>query len=168
MKQNSREGVKAEREETDTVTVPELVTWPVVPLRDHVFSLFFCSSVLSQHNKWELCLSGFYNHSGKMTCCRSHRFMFNLVSLRRVKNRCWSSSYFEGTWKRSCSPTLSAVNGADISRAYWSILQAAVLSVKSGKARTCFMMNQAQQTELTSWINFHFYSVYLDCLHLNS
>lgn len=39
---------------------------------------------------------------------------------------------------------------------------------ESGKAQTCFIMNKAQKTELASWINFHFYSVYLDCLHLKS
>jgi len=33
---------------------------------------------------------------GKLLAAADYCFMFNLVSLRRVKSRSWSSSYFEG------------------------------------------------------------------------
>lgn len=51
--------------------------------------------------------------------------------------------------KKSCSPTLRAVM-VQTSRDYRSALQAATLSVTSGKAQTCFITNQAQKMELAS------------------
>lgn len=147
------------------MTIPELVTWPVVPLRDHVIGIF--SPPPFSHNKRnENCV---YQVStiilGQLLAAVDYCFMFNLVSLRRVKNINWSSLYFEGTWKKKkLQPYPACSNGADISRAYCSSLQAAILSVKPGRAQTCFIMNQAQNP----WINFHLYSVYLDRLPLKS
>lgn len=47
---------------------------------------------------------------GKLLAAMDYGFMLNLVSLRRVKNKSWNSSYFEGIWeKKKSSPTLSAV-----------------------------------------------------------
>lgn len=46
---------------------------------------------------------------GKLLAAMDYGFMLNLDSLRRVKNKSWNSSYFEGTWEKKSSPTPSAV-----------------------------------------------------------
>lgn len=78
----------------------------------------------------------------KLLAAADYCFIFNLISLRRVKNSSWSSSHFEDMEKKSCSPTLSAVMVQTLAE-LTGALQAVILSVKS--AQTCFIMNQAQK-----------------------
>lgn len=87
---------------------------------------------------------------GKSLAAEDYCFMFNLISLRRVKNRSWSTSHFEDMEKRSCSPTLSAVMVQTLA-GFIGALQAVIPSVKS--AQICFIVNQSTETELVSGIN---------------